>query len=185
MQKYLFFIFLVGSLVSCKKEPTTWETDWAAPIAHGHLTLDDIIPAEYLTTNSGNYISIVYHKPVYTFTVDTIVKLPDTTIVKKSAVAVSNLTVNPGFSYMDDYDQLYQLDQIELKKVRVSAGTIECEVRCPWPGASVVTFSFPKITSNAIPFERTYNLAAGSLANPAIASEIINIAGYYIDLNRN
>lgn len=182
IQKHLFFFLLLTALVSCKKEPTTWETDWSAPVAHGHLTLDDLIPAEYITTNSGNYISIVYHKPVYTFTIDTIVKLPDTTIVKKSAVGVSSLTVNPGFSYTDDYDQLYQLDQIELKKVRVSAGTIECEVRCPWQGASVVTFSFPKITSNSIPFERTYNLPAASLSNPAIASEIINIAGYYIDL---
>lgn len=182
MLKYLFFFFFIIALASCKKEPTTWETNWTAPIAHGHLTLDDIIPAEYLTTNTGNYISVVYHKPVYTFTIDTIVKLPDTSIVKKSAIGVSNLTVNPGFSYTDDYDQLYQLDQIELKKVRVSAGTIECEVRCPWPGASVVTFSFPKITSNLVPFQRTYNLPAGSLANPSIASEIINIAGYFIDL---
>lgn len=182
MQKFLFFFFLVGILVSCKKEPTTWNTDWSAPIAHGHLTLEDIIPAENLTTNSDNYISIVYHKPVYTFTIDTIVKLPDTSIVKKSAIGVSNLTVNPGFSFTDDYDQLYALDQIELKKVRVTAGTIEVEVKCPWPGASVVTFTFPKITQNSIPFQRTYTLPAGSLANPAIASEIINIAGHYIDL---
>lgn len=182
MHKKLVLILSVAALFSCKKEPTTWDTDWTAPVAHGHLTLGDMISSEYTTTNSDGYISIIYHEPVYTFTIDTLVKLPDTSIVKKSAISVPNITVNPGFTFSDDYDQLYQLDQIELKKVRVSEGTIEVEVKCPWQGASIVTFSFPKITKNGIPFQRTYNLPAASLSNPAVANEIIDIAYYYLDL---
>lgn len=182
MTKILFLFLSLGVIISCRKEPTTWETDWSAPVIKGQLTLEDLIPAEYLTANSDNYYSIVYHKPVYTFTIDTLVKLPDTTIIKKSAVGVSSLTVNPGFSFTDNYDQLYELDQIELKKVRVSEGTIEVEVKCPWQGASLVTFSFPKITKNGVPFERTYALPAGTISNPSIAAEIINIANHFIDL---
>ena len=162
--------------VSCKKkEPTTWQTDWSAPVAYGHLTLNDVVPVEYTAVNSGNYVSIVYHEPVYTFTIDTIVDLPDTTIIKKSAVGVSSLNVNPGFSYTDTYDQEYELDQIELKKVRIESGTLEVQIKCPWPGASLVTFTFPKITKDGIPFVRTYAMPAASIADPGIAEEGIDL----------
>ncbi|MBI3135337.1 MAG: hypothetical protein HYZ14_11740 [Bacteroidetes bacterium] len=182
MNKILLFLTLAVAVSCKKKEPTTWQTDWAAPVAHGHLTLSDLIPAEYTTLNAENYVSIVYHKPVYTFTIDTIVDLPDTNIVKKSAVAFSSLNVNPGFSYTDTYDQEYLLDQIELKKVQIESGTLEVLIKCPWPGASLVTFTFPKITNGSSVFERTYAMPAASLSNPAIAQETVNISDFMIDL---
>lgn len=181
-KKNLIYLLFILTLIACKKEPTSWQTDWSAPVAHGHLTLEDIIPAEYLTTNSDNYISIVYNKPVYTFTIDTLVKLPDTTIIKKSAVGVASLNVTPGFTYSDSYNQEYQLDQIELKKVRVQSGSLQVQIKCPWQGASLITFTFPKVTKAGIPFERVYTLPAASLSNPATTSELIDLSGYLMDL---
>lgn len=182
MQRLAVIPLFLLLLFSCKKEPTTWQTDWSAPVAHGHLTLGDLVPEENITTNSDNYISLVYHGSLYTFTLDTLVDLPDTTIYKKSAVGVSSLNVGPGFSYTDSYDQLYDLDQIELKKVRVKSGSIAVEIHCPWQGASVVTFNFPKITDNGVPFVRTYYMPAASQTSPAVSIETIDIAHYFIDL---
>ena len=182
MRKTLFILMVFAAIACKKKEPTTWQTDWSAPVAHGHLTINDLIPAEYTAVNSDNYVSIVYHKPVYTFSIDTLVDLPDTTIIKKSAIAFASLNVNPGFSFTDTYDQEYELDQIELKKVGIKSGTLEVLIKCPWPGASLVTFSFPKITKNAVPFQRVYSMPAASLANPAIAEEIVNLSGFMMDL---
>lgn len=182
MNRYLCLILILAALSCKKKEPTTWQTDWSAPVAHGHLTLTDLIPSEYTSVNGDNYLSIVYHKPVYTFSIDTLVDLPDTTIRKKSAVGFSSLTVNPGFSFTDTYDQEYVLDQIELKKVRIESGTLEVQIKCPWPGASLVTFTFPKITDNGVPFERSYAMPAASLSNPAISQETIDISHFMIDL---
>lgn len=180
--KNSIFVFLLVALCACKKEPTSWQNDITAPIAHGHLTLEDIIPSQYLSTDAQNLYSIVYHEPVYTFTIDTLVKLPDTTIVKKSAISVSSITVNPGYSFADNYDQLYNLDQIEIKKVMVSQGEILVDIKCPWQGATTVKFSFPKITYQDNPFERVYNLPASTLSDPATANETIDISNYFLDL---
>lgn len=181
--KGIFYIILVALLFSCKKnEPTSWDTDWAAPVAHGHLTLGDLIPPDYTMLNSQNYISIVYHEPVYSFNIDTIVDLPDTTIIKKSAVEVNSFTMNPGFSFTDTYDQEYELDQIELKKVRVSSGTLDVQIKSPWQGASLINITFPKITIDGIPFTRSYALPAGSITSPSVAQDLIDMAYFMIDM---
>lgn len=182
MRNLLVATFILFGFLSCKKEPTTWQTDWSAPVAHGHLTLSDLIPGEYLASDGSGNMSLVYHDAVYSFTIDTLVDLPDTTIIKKSAVGVSSLNVTPGFVYTDTYDQEYLMDQIELKKVRIKSGTVDVQVACPWPGASLITCSFPKITLNSIPFERIYSMPAASISNPATSSETINLAGYFMDL---
>ena len=46
--------------LACKKESTNWTSNWAAPIVEGSLSLDDLVPAENLTNNSENYLSIIY-----------------------------------------------------------------------------------------------------------------------------
>ena len=182
MYKFLLFIGCLAFITSCKKEPTTWESDWSAPVAHGHLTIGDLIPVDYTMTNADNYLSLIYHEAIYGFSIDTLIDLPDTTITKKSAVGVNSLNVSPGFSYTDTYDQLYDLDQIELKKVVVKSGRLEVLIKCPWQGLSIVKFTFPKIEILGIPFERIYEMPAGTLANPSIAQEIIDMAGFEIDL---
>ena len=182
MRKIFIISLLSIFAFSCKKQPTTWESDWTAPVAYGHLTINDMLSSEYIETNSDNYLSLVYHKAIYSFSIDTLVDLPDTTIIKKSAVGVASLTVNPGFSYLDSYNQLYDLDQIELKKVVVKSGNLEVLIKCPWQGNSIVTFTFPKITLLGQPFVRTYQMAAASLVNPSIAQETIDLSNFEMDL---
>lgn len=183
MYKKIFICCLVViSVVSCKKEPTTWSSNWSAPLVHGSLTLNDLIPAEYQTTNGDNYLSIVYSEAVYSFTIDTLVQLPDTTIEKKTAVALPSITVNPAFVYSDNYNQAYVLDQIELKRVIVRAGEVEMTIRNPWPGKVQMTFDFPKILDAGVPFNRVFFLDAGTTANPSVANEVIDMSNFDLDL---
>lgn len=183
MSKAVILVAVVGlSLASCKKEKTSWDSNWAAPIVHGHLTLGDLIPLDYQATNNDNYLSIVFQESVYSFSVDTLIDLPDTTIEKKLAVNVPNLTVSPGFTYGDVYDQAYVLDQIELKEVIVSQGTVEMGLKSPWPGKTKVTINFPKIFDGGAPFLREFLLDAGTQANPATGSATINMQGFRLDL---
>jgi hypothetical protein len=183
MYKRLFILgCAIVLLLGCKKEPTSWSSNWSVPLVHGSLSLDDLIPAEYQTTNSDNYLSIVYSEPVYSFTIDTLVQLPDTTIFRKTAVAVPSLTVNPDFIYGDNYDQAYTLDQIELKRVIVKEGEVEMTIRNTWPGKTHMTFDFPKILDMGIPFNRIFYLEAGSISSPYEATELIQMNGFDLDL---
>jgi hypothetical protein len=182
MKRICALILAAGLTQGCKKEPTTWQSDWAAPVAYGHMTINDMIPVQYTAANADNYLSLVYHESVYAFSLDTLVDLPDTTILKKSAIAVPSLTVNPAFEFFDSYNQAYDLDQIELKKVMVKSGTLDVQIKSPWQGMSIITFSFPKVTYQGVPFSRTYQLPAASLANPASTQEIVDISDFMIDL---
>ena len=48
MRRYLGIFCFMVILSSCRKEEdTTWTSSWAAPLAHGRITLSDIIPSEY------------------------------------------------------------------------------------------------------------------------------------------
>jgi len=179
-----FSLILVFSLAlfACKKEPTSWSSNWAAPVVHGSLSLNDLVPSENLTTNTDNYLSIIYSDVVYSFSVDTLIDLPDTTFTQKTAVSLASVTVNPDFVYGDAYNQAYQLDQIELKRVIAKSGEVEMTIYNTWPGKVHCTFDFPKILDQGMPFSRYFELDAGSMSNPFLASNMIDMAGFDIDL---
>ncbi|MEX1001337.1 MAG: hypothetical protein WDZ35_04410 [Crocinitomicaceae bacterium] len=182
LQRTIAFTFILLALIACKKEKTNWNTNWTAPLVHGRLTLNDLIPPEYTTSNSQEYLSIIYNESVFSFSLDTLIELPDTTIIQKTAVNFSSITVNPAFTYGDDYDQKYELGEIELKRVIVKSGEIEMTIKSPWPGKATVAFDFPTILDQGSPFYKAFNLDAGTQSNPSTASEIINISGFDMDL---
>ena len=182
MKKILLFLsFSVLCLSSCKKEKTTWDSDWSVPLVHGRLTLDDLLDPTYSTTNTDNYLSIIYNEAVYSFNIDTLVQMPDTTIVEKTALAIG-ITVNPGFALANPTNQVYDLDNIELKKIIAKGGTISLNLKSEWNGNIAMTLDFPKVSKNGIPFLRSYDLPPGTSANPSFGIDAIDMAGYEFDL---
>ena len=178
---FVIVLFLALAAVSCKKEKTSWSTNWNAPLVHGQLTINDLIPADYTTTNGDNYMSIVYNETAFSLNLDSIVKMPDTTIVEKTAFGIA-ITVNPGFYWQNSADQIYELDDIQLKQVLAKGGTITFSCKSEWGGKTIMTLDFPKVTLAGVPFNRSYYLDAGSVANPTIESDMVDMAGYWIDL---
>ena len=176
------FLVVTLALFSCKKETTKWDTDWSAPIAYGHLTIDDMIPVDNLETNSEGYLSLVIHESIFEFSLDTLIKLPDTTIVQKTAIGVPSLAVSPTFVLPDDYDQIYELGEIQLKRVIIESGHAEATIESPWPGKTKITFTFPNVTGPDGTFERVYYLDAGSEAAPSEVNDWIDMTMQDMDL---
>jgi len=180
--KLISLLALPILLFSCKKEPTTWETDWSAPIAYGHLTINDMIPSNYVETNSGGYLSLIIHESVFEFSLDTLIKLPDTTIIVKTAIGIPAIEVTPAFSLPDNYDQAYELGEIELKRVIIESGLAEATIQSPWQGKTKITFTFPKVTNPSGLFQRVYYLDAGTVDSPTAVTDLINMAFHDMDL---
>ncbi len=180
MQKNLILLGLISiSLIACKKEPTTWNTDWSAPIAYGHLTLDDFVPEENLETNTDGYLSLVYHESVYSFSLDTLLKIPDTTIVNTYNIGVPSFSFNPGALLPTVLDQTYDMGQMELTRVMVKSGTGTIKMQSTWPGMTHIDFNFPQVYDNSgANFARTYLLPAGSISNPSEEIELVDMAGF-------
>jgi hypothetical protein len=166
---------------SCKKEKTTWSTNWSAPLVHGELSITDLVPANYVSTNSASYLSIIYNEKAFGISMDTLVDLPDTSIIEKTALGFP-LSINPGFIWGNSTDQLYDLGQAEIKLVLAKEGTITFVMKSEWGGKTTMTLDFPKVTYAGIPFYQSYNLDSGSVANPTIAVDSVDMAGYWLDL---
>ena len=177
----LIILFLSLLTVSCKKEKTNWSTDWNAPLVHGTLTINDLIPADYTQTNSDNYLSIVYNERAFTLNLDSIVEFPDTNIVQKTALGFG-ITINPGFVWANSADQIYDLGGIELKQVQVKEGDLTFVLRSEWGGKTKMIMDFPKVSLQGVPHYKEYFLDSGSVANPTVEYDSIDMAGYWLDL---
>lgn len=178
----LSVIALVILFSSCRKEKTSWDSNWSAPLVHGQLTINDLIPEKHTETNSDGYLSLVFHETAYSFTIDTIVDLPDTTVVEKLTLGPGTITVNPGYSFTDSYENDYNLGAIELKRVIAKQGKATIRIESPWQGKSKVTITFTKIKEDGVPFARTYFLEAGSVSAPEIQSDEIDMTNFDFDL---
>ena len=144
-KKTLISIILAGVvLVACKKEATTWSTNWAAPIAHGHLTINDMVAEDNAETNTEGYLSLVIHEPVFEFSLDTLIQLPDTSVVEKTAIGIPSLDISPAYVQPTEYNQVLNLGGIELKEVVIGSGFIETRLTSVWPGKASVALIIPE-----------------------------------------
>jgi len=182
-QFYIFLLIGSGFILSCKKEPTTWNTLWEAPVMHGSLTLNDMLP-NYSSQNTDGYASLIFNDTAFSFKIDTLIKLPDTTLLQKTAIAFSSVTLSPG-SFIDNnnIDQLYDLGEVALKRVIIREGQAFIVISSPWPGKTKAVFEFPKVKDNfGNVFERTYFLEPGSIADPFVIKDTFDIADFDFDL---
>ncbi|MBN4082078.1 hypothetical protein JYT21_00080 [bacterium AH-315-B15] len=140
----LFLSLVVVMLLSCRKEKTTWDSDWSIPLVHGNLTMSDLLPPEFIETNTEDYLSLVYHDTAFSFKLDTLVKFPDTTIVSwLDLVLFSFLTISPTYNVTDVQSEEFDIGDVFFKRIIAKSGEASIEISTPWPGKSKMITSFP------------------------------------------
>jgi len=176
---------LIGSLifVSCKKEKTTWNSDWVLPIVNDTLSLENYVNDSTLEINSGNYYQFDLTRTIFDFGIEDFIGIPDTLIIHTFNSAVASINVPPGFSIVNEIEEhTMEVDDVQLKKIRVSQGTIKMKVYNPVNTSTYFTIKLPGVTKNGVLFEEQYVAPAGTSAVPGTVSAILDISGYDIDL---
>jgi len=183
IKNYILFLGLILTFIACKKEDTRWDTNWSAPLVKGKITVADALP-DYTFENSDDYISLKYDDTVFNFNIDTIIKLPDTTLNHKTASPLAVFTLNPGGSLPgNEINQFYNLGDIELKRVIVEQGTGIFTIYSAWPGKTRVRFDFTKLKDkNGDPFVKDYFLEPGTEADPFVFVDSFEMEGFDFDL---
>lgn len=184
MLKY-FTILTLALLIcfSCKKEKTTWQTNWSTPLLKGSFNISNTLPDNYID-NDDDYLSLIFKDTLYSFRIDTLIKLPDTTLSHKSGIAFPSLTLGPGNLISNTgINQVYNLGDINLKRVIVREGKGFLSIVSPWQGKTKAHFVFPKLKDgNGNVFERTYELDPGTLNDPFIVVDSFNMSDFDFDL---
>jgi len=178
----LCILLLLPLMMSCRKEKTNWDSDWVAPIVNDTLTFKNLVNDSTLAMNGSGFYELDLTRTIIDFGIDKFITIPDTTIIQDFNVGGS-LNITPGFSIVNQVEEhTLNVDGIQLKKIRVSNGSIRLKVFNPIETIAFFTVQLPGVSKNGVPFIENYQAPAGTSSAPGIATAVLDISGYDIDL---
>lgn len=172
-------------LISCRKdfERPNWDVDLLAPLVKTTLNLEDILSDSVLVTNPDTTLKIVYEESIFDIGVDSLFKIPDTTITDNYTVP-ANSSVAPGNSFYSESEE-YSLNinnGVGLNYAFIESGFIEIEIFSEIQGDIIVTYVMPSAIKNGDTLKLTETIQAASPSQPSHFVRQIDISGYELDL---
>lgn len=185
-----FSVFAVLAISSswisgCKQDigGSKWDVDILTPIIKTNLTMADLLADSLLTADAEGALRLNVETPLIDLSLDSLLKIPDTTITKpiSSPINLSNVTPGTDLIPLSDETQ-YDLGDLALKRVILRSGKLRLKVKSVLETAVDFTYQIPAAKLYGIPFETSSTVPAGSTSDTAISEFEFNLAGYDIDL---
>ncbi len=184
---YLYPLLFLGLFMTeCNRErkPLSWTIDGTAPLINGSLSLKDILPDSILTTNSNNSINLSFESNIYRLNFDSLVKIPDTTVVTDYNIPFSaGITFSPGQTFISQPENIsLNINDVELTKITVKNGRVDYKLSSNIPAEIIYEYKI----SNAIdeagnPFSEEVTVpAAGS--SKSFVTGSFSLDRYSLDL---
>ena len=181
MKKTIVLCFLIG-LVSCKKEETAWNIDVEAPLLHDTLSLKNWVNDSTLTETNGE-IEIDVTRTLLDIGLSELIKIPDTSVTQLFSPIITLNNIPPGTTFVNAVEEhSVDLDDIQLKNIRVFDGRVKVKVYNPLGTKVLFKVQMPGVTQNGVMFEQNYSVEPGSVANPTVKEEWLELSNYQIDL---
>jgi len=180
---YLFAIVILFS--ACRKEPTTWNSSLVVPIAHGSLTLDEIIPDSLLELDEANVWHLVLEENLTDINADSLAALPDTTITQAFEVPFSSgtLTLQPGITiFSTNEETTLGISGAELKYAEMKSGFLHYKVKSYVNGYLTSLYQLPGVMLGPSNVAITANTPPKVGNSPGISEGTIDLSNYSIDL---
>ena len=181
MKKILFLCFLIG-LVSCKKKETSWNVDLEAPLLHDTLSLKNWVNDSTLTETNGE-IEVDLTRTLLDIGLSELIKIPDTSVTQLFSPILTLSNIPPGTTFVNAIEEhTVDLDDVQLKSIRIFDGRVKVKVYNPLGTKVLFKVQMPGVTQNGVMFEQNYSVDAGSVANPTVKEEWLELSNYQIDL---
>lgn len=179
-------ITLVGCiavLFSCKKEATSWDSNWEAPLIQDTLTLNNLVEDSILTVVGGNY-ELAIDRTIFEMRLSDLIEFPDTTIKHNYALNISGITVSPGFSFVSNnvQEHTFDLEDAQLTKIKVKKGGVKLKVSSPIETTTIFTIQLPGVTKNGVTLSQNFSVPPGTDANLSSITDYVDLTGYDLDL---
>lgn len=181
----LIFVLLLPFL-SCKKG-TSWDVDAAFPIAQSHLNFSNFFGDTIFKADNTGLLHIAFSKDIINFTMDSLVKLPDTTVsIGFTSPFTSQL--NPGtivFSNNASTDREITFNVtngVELNKAIVKKGYLKVEYFNTYSQPLNFNYQINSATlwGNILQINQT--ISGGSVSSPATLTKVYPLDDYVISL---
>jgi hypothetical protein len=184
MKKVVYIALILSSLIySCKKELTSWSSNWGIPLVNDTLSLKNLVADSFLGTNGSGFYQLEINRNLLDLNLSDYIEIPDTTVTQKYAIGISSISVSPGTSFVNNNkDHKFDLKDVQIKKARLSEGSIKITVSNPIQTGTIISVKLPGVQKNGEVIEKTFQTPAGTIANPSTISTSIDLSGYEIDL---
>lgn len=180
MRQTLILLIIV-LLSSCKKEKTTWESDWSAPLINDTLSLKNLVNDSTIIEN-GSFYALDLNREIFNLNLGELIEIPDTTIVQDFTFS-TNLNISAGFSFINSIEENFiDLKEVQLKTIILKNGSIDLRVMNPLPTKAIFEIKLPGVTKNGVVFSETYIAPAGTNASPGVVDRSVDLTGYNMDL---
>ncbi|PWH81581.1 hypothetical protein [Brumimicrobium oceani] len=181
--KYIIFAGIILSVLSCRKDTTTWNSDWVVPLINDSLLIKDYVNDSTLAVNSDQSIQVIAQRSLLNLDLSSIIEIPDTSVVQSFAIGIPSLTLAPGSSFIDEIKQhQFSFEEIVLTSARVKSGKAVIRIENPVMNKGVFTISLPGVTKNGIEFAFTETVPGGTASNPGVGDLVLDLTGYTIDM---
>jgi hypothetical protein len=173
-------------LLACqRKEATTWNPEYAAPLVHGRLGLDDLVTDSLLLADQQGLWYLHFMSDVANYALDSLVRLPDTTIHVGFDVPLNGgpFLLPPGQVIIQQDDQrALQVNGAQLKEVKLKSGYLKYRVSSYVDGYLDCSYLLPGVTQNGVPLNITATTLPAPGNSPSEQSGQIDLSGYHFDL---
>jgi len=172
----------------CKRASTTWDDDLVAPLATGNLSLGNLFPDTVIKANTDSTLKIEFTSNLINYGLDSLLKIPDTTIVIKDTNGIAPIHLPGGPSTNTIFstapaDNNYNFPSgIQLKKVIVRKGYVDIKLYNTYRQPLLYEYQLPSATKNGIPLDTTFYITGATSGSvPGTTTCSINLSGYTID----
>ncbi|MBS1646228.1 MAG: hypothetical protein JST67_02680 [Bacteroidetes bacterium] len=173
----------------CKRGSTSWNDDLVAPLAQGNLTLGNLFPDTTIKTNSDSSLSIMLQSPLINYQLDSLLKIPDTTITTAFTFSFAMTpTITAGsplyFPPTPTIENPYPLSNgIQLKKAIIKSGKINYTLTNQVYRPITYHYILLSATKNNQVLDQIFTIPATDSVTGQVGSlsGSIDISGYTVD----
>lgn len=185
VKRIAIFCFFAVTVFSCRKdfERPEWDVDALVPLVKTTLTLEDLLPDSIIETDVDTSIKLVYQTHLFDIDMDSLFKIPDTTITEIYSFPFSSIS-NPGASFYssDEERELSISNGVELNYALIESGFIEIEIFSEINEQMIITYEIPSATKNGDTLVLNELIPAGTFGADGYLLKTIDLSGYELDL---
>ncbi len=180
----VLFIMLV--VFACKRmsfEPE-WDVDMLVPFAQSKIDLEQLLSPDELRVNSNGDHEVYYEDEIFSYSLDSLFRIPDTTITKVNQGSFIPVSIAPGQTWASDTNNnRFQLKDVSLLEATLAEGVIFFEISSNITEEIDMIYEVPGATKDGqvLRLQRTIP-AASSQSAPVSIVDSIDLSGYTLDL---
>ena len=169
---------------TCKREKAEWDVDIVAPIATASLSVEDIAPDGYIIADGSGAMKVVYQNTVYTLPIDSLLRLPDTTLTYPVIIPFSPGPLAPGTTIPIPFTQNinFKIDPAKLTRIVINQGILNLRIKSSAGQPMLMNYTVPKAFKNGSPLNIVETLPAMVGADSGEIIRDYDLAGYDLAL---